>query len=543
MQNNSYTLLIVEDSKVISYALTKHFLQKDKNLIINTAFTLKEAREIILNHQIDFILLDLILPDGEGDILINEVNNISKSKIIVLTSEDDDKKREEFFQLGVLDYFSKRTPINFIVNEVLKIIKKFDTHKNSNILIVDDSNFIRNHMKSIFLNRNYTVIIAKDGIEALEKLLNNKIDLMILDLEMPIMSGEDVIYEIRKKKNFLDIPIIVLSSTTDKSLISRILKNGANDFVAKPFSIETVILKTELLLNMSYNQKEIISQKISLEEAQKKITDSIKYSSMIQNSILPKTELINLNLKNNFVIWIPKDIVGGDIYLFQEFNESLNNEHHSFGNGFLFMVIDCVGHGVAGAFMTMVTKTALSSIINRYNYNNPAKILSELNKKIKTTLNQNREDATSDVGLDMAILYFDKNTSRVIFAGAKIPLFYIENKELKVIDGDKHSIGYRKSDFDFEFKNSVINIEDETYFYISTDGLIDQNGGEKDLPFGKKRLKEIILNSYNEDFSKQKEIILSGLNAYQNEAERNDDITMIGFKIKKINDLKGEHFE
>ncbi len=531
-----YNLLIVEDSKVINFALRKYFLEKDKNVYIQRALSLKDVRNSILKSDVNFILLDLILPDGEGADLINEIKSISQAKIIVLTSMDDDTKREEFFKLGILDYFSKRSPINFIVNESIKLIQKYNTNSLTTVLIVDDSSVIRNHMKDIFLNRNYNVVTARNGKDALIKLNENSIDLMILDLEMPVMGGEEVIYEVRKRDNFLDIPIVVLSSTSDKNLISKVLKSGANDFVAKPFSIETILLKSEILLSMSYNQKEIKAQKLYLEEAQKKITDSITYSSMIQNAILPKKSLIDKNFVDNFIIWEPKDIVGGDIYLFEEFNTKLkiDDEGYNFGDGFLAIIVDCVGHGIPGAFMTMITKTAISNIINKYNYNNPASILSELNKKIKTILNQNESDSesNSDVGLDGAVLYFDKQKHRVIFASAKTPLFYIQNSKLKTIKGDRESIGYKNSNLKFEFQNSVIEIKDDTYFYVTTDGLIDQNGGKKDLPFGKKRLKNILLKNYRKDFFVQKGLLLYEIKNYQAKDERNDDVTMIGFKIE-----------
>lgn len=251
----------------------------------------------------------------------------------------------------------------------------------------------------------------------------------------------------------------------------------------------------------------------------KKIIDSINYASLIQNSILPHKSIIDANLRDNFIIWKPKDRVGGDIYQFEEFED-----------GFFIAVIDCTGHGIAGAFMTMVTKASLNSILDDY-YKNPAKILKELNKKIKILLNQDRGDTLSDAGLDAGVLFYSKIRKEVIFAGAQISLIYSENGDIKSIRGDRESLGYKKSNLNFEFKNHKLNLDKDSSIYLTTDGLIDQNGGERGFPFGKRKLKNIISKFHKEDFIAQKESILRELNEYRKNQEQNDDITMIGFKL------------
>ncbi len=515
-----YNLIIIESSKMISFGLKDELLKQSNNLNIFQAHSGKEAKEIILKNDIHFILTSLVLPDCEGDKVIKELNELKKAKVIVLTSNDDTRNREELFKLGILDYFSKNNPIKFIVSETIKLITKYNNNRDITILVVDDSRIIRAYIKFIFENRNYRVITAEDGKVAIEKLKIEKIDIILLDLDMPIMNGEDTIYHIRTKDDFLDLPIIIFSTTRDQNLISKLLKNGANEFIHKPVLIETIILKTEMLIAVSHAQKEI---KIK----NKKITDSINFSSMIQNSIMPKEFVINNNIPKNFIMWEPKDIVGGDIYLF----EDIGKTPYDFGDGFLMFIIDCTGHGVPGAFMTMITKTAISNIISKNNYNNPALILFELNQKIKTTLNQNSSDTASNAGLDGAVLYFDREDKKITFASANTPLFYIENGDLKVIKGDRESIGYKDSNINFEFKNYEINLDSQKYFYITTDGFIDQNGGSKSFPFGKKRVKNLIIENYTKEFSEQKKIFLNALKEYQAKEERNDDITMIGFSL------------
>ncbi len=317
----------------------------------------------------------------------------------------------------------------------------------------------------------------------------------------------------------------------DKNLISQ---NGSKIYESKVkyknsgqktiIIHKTALVQNHLATGIMGSIVDITERKKSeekLKETQQKITDSIKFSSMIQNSILPLYNPMENFLSDYFIVWKPKDIVGGDIYLFEEFE-----------NGCLICVIDCTGHGVPGAFMTMVTKTSLNTIINKNSCSNPAKILKELNINIKNTLRQDREDTLSNVGLDGGIIYYDKLMNKVTFAGAKTPLFYIQNNELKTLKGNRESIGYKNSNSEFRFKNYEIEINNDTYFYLTTDGIIDQNGGKKGFPYGKRRLKNIINRYYKEPFDKQKTIIFDSINEYQGDEERSDDITMIGFKIK-----------
>jgi len=270
-------------------------------------------------------------------------------------------------------------------------------------------------------------------------------------------------------------------------------------------------------------KKEVEEQSRLLAEAKQKITDSIKFSSLIQDALLPKNETISEYFSDFFVLWKPKDIVGGDIYQFLEREDDC-----------LVFVIDCTGHGVPGAFMTMVTKTVIQSIVNDDNFNNPALIMQELSKNIKRTLKQDNPESKSDAGLDGGILYFNKKEKKIIYAGAKTPLFYIQNGELELFKGDRQSVGYKKSDVNFEFKNFELDVTSQSYFYITTDGFIDQNGGEEGYVFGKKRLQKLILENYEKSFVEQKEILYDHLLEFQGEHERDDDVTFFAFSIDSM---------
>ena len=200
------------------------------------------------------------------------------------------------------------------------------------------------------------------------------------------------------------------------------------------------------------------------------------------------------------------------------------------------MVIDCTGHGVPGAFVTMLVKAierqVNTSILTTKDPVSPAGILSVFNKTMKHLLKQDDENSISNAGFDGGILYYNKKESIIKFAGAQTPLFYIdENRELQTIKGCRHSVGYKKSDASFRFEDHVIEAKKGMQFYLTTDGYLDQNGGSKGFPFGKKRFIKLIEENYTESFADQQEIFLDSLQQYQGDEERNDDVTLVGIKI------------
>lgn len=255
--------------------------------------------------------------------------------------------------------------------------------------------------------------------------------------------------------------------------------------------------------------------------------ESIEYASLIQHSLIPSNNLFRKYFSDYLTIWHPKDIVGGDIYLFEELRDE---------NECLLIVVDCTGHGVPGAFVTMLVKAIERQVIAKINNDlsidvSPAWILAYFNRTMKKLLKQENESSISNAGFDGAILYYNKREKVMKYAGAETALFYVEDDELKTLKGDRHSVGYKKSDMNYKFKEHIINAKDGMKFYISTDGYLDQNGGEKGFPFGKKRFSEIISEFHHESFADQQEIFLDSLHEYQQNEDRNDDVTVIGMKI------------
>ena len=300
-----------------------------------------------------------------------------------------------------------------------------------------------------------------------------------------------------------------------------------NHFDALLSLVEIKFNDEDCFLGVASDITEQKNRELLVKELHKNTSDSIEYASLIQHSLIPSHKLYRKYFDDYFTIWHPKDVVGGDIYLFEE----LRNEEEC-----LLMVIDCTGHGVPGAFVTMLVKAIERQVIatianDKTREVSPAWILQYFNKTMKKLLRQEDDESISNAGFDGGIFYYNKKENIVKFAGAETPLFYMQDNELKTIKGDRQSIGYKKSDVNFEFTDHIIPTKEGMHFYISTDGYFDQNGGEKGFPFNKKRFKGLIEEYHEESMADQQEVFLYSLADYQGNEETNDDVTVVGLKI------------
>jgi len=340
--------------------------------------------------------------------------------------------------------------------------------------------------------------------------------------------------------NKLLTPITKLSNLAKKvakgdySVRSDISQN--NEIGELSNSFNTMIDITEdLILNLDAKIKErtkaLEDARKNIEHIHKQTRDSIEYAALIQNAILPDDTIYQNYFKDSFVFWQPKDTVGGDIWLFND----LRNKDEC-----LILFIDCTGHGVPGAFVSMIVKAVEREVASILIQDDtieisPAWIMGYFNRAIKQLLRQETDSSISNAGWDGGIIYYNRKTQIVKFAGAETPLFYIdENKKLKTIKGDRYSVGYKKCSIDYKYKETIIKVKEGMKFFCTIDGYLDQNGGEKDFPFGKKRFCNIIKENTQTSMKDIKKIFIDEIIKYEKaipDNERNDDITIIGFEI------------
>lgn len=259
---------------------------------------------------------------------------------------------------------------------------------------------------------------------------------------------------------------------------------------------------------------------IELSKKSRQIHDSLVYAVTMQHSLLPDENVMRQSFVDHFVIWQPRDVVSGDIYFC-----------YPNATGCLLAVIDCTGHGVPGALMTMIAGAGFESLKNKQYVDDPAGMLAALNQFVTATLRQELKDSQSDNGMDMGLCCINKKDEIITYAGAKSSLLIVDETELKEIKGDKRSVGYKLANMSFEYTNHTIKLSRNSVYYLHTDGIVDQGGGRKGFGFGVKRLRKLLIENYQKPFSAQKGIIVQALSDYQGDNIRRDDVTVVGFSV------------
>lgn len=267
-------------------------------------------------------------------------------------------------------------------------------------------------------------------------------------------------------------------------------------------------------------QKEQIEiQKELVEEKNKDITDSINYASRIQQAILPIIDEIKKVLPQSFVFYRPRDIVSGDFYWFVRKGKEV-----------YIAAADCTGHGVPGAFMSMIGHTLLNEILNEKNITNTGEILTELHKQIRISLKQDQQESRD--GMDIALCKINVETLLLEYSGAMRPLYLIIDGELKEIKADKFPIGGLQENEEMRiFKSNEIQLKKGDLFYIFSDGYADQFGGKEGKKFMVKRLKELLLSVSMFDMETQYNEIVKAFLDWLGNGEQVDDILFIGVRV------------
>ena len=291
---------------------------------------------------------------------------------------------------------------------------------------------------------------------------------------------------------------------------------------------EEITLQKQILekqnLQMSIQRDVVSEMNEKIDVQNKKFTDSVNYASSIQKAVLPLHKDIQKCFERAFIIYKPKDVVSGDFYWFNKIDTG--DEQFS-----ILIVADCTGHGIPGAFMSLIGVRLLNGIIKQRNEYNPCKILDLLDERLIEALKQ--KDTQNNDGMDVAVCRFeghDKDKIKVTYSGAKLPIYYLKRSEgvIKKIKATRKSIGGPKGRMNNEeFTNSEIILERRDLVYLATDGLRDQNN-EKREKFSSQKMIELLQAHQDRTPAKQKQVLNTALRDWKGEEPQRDDITVIG---------------
>lgn len=257
----------------------------------------------------------------------------------------------------------------------------------------------------------------------------------------------------------------------------------------------------------------------------RQIMHSIEYASVIQRSTLRSSlDALARACPDAHLVWEPRDIVGGDFYQFCTDTD-----------GWFATVADCTGHGVPGAFMTLIASTSLNQAIEQNGPRDPASLLGHVNRSIKQMLGQvDGQDGTpgSDDGMDAACFWFEPASGRLIFASARLTMFVLRPgaDSVEMLDGQRKGVGYVDSDFDYAWHNQEVMLDPGSLVFVSTDGLIDQIGGPRGIALGKRRVRELLLEQREKTPALVNAALLDALRLWQGEHHRRDDLTFFCFR-------------
>jgi ligand-binding sensor domain-containing protein/serine phosphatase RsbU (regulator of sigma subunit) len=278
--------------------------------------------------------------------------------------------------------------------------------------------------------------------------------------------------------------------------------------------------KKRLELEVIRRTAEIERQRDEIEIKNRNITDSILYASRIQTALLPLDEDLNDGLSDYFVLFKPRDIVSGDYYWMSKKNDEI-----------VIVAADCTGHGVPGAFMSMLGVAFLNEIVNQTNQLVACNILNELRINVKKSLRQSGKKDEAKDGMDIALCILNQNNKHLQFAGAYNPLYLVREGKLIQFKADRMPIGiyYKEKE---SFTNHVVELKSNDVIYLFSDGYVDQFGGKDGKKFLIKQFQDLILRIHQEPLDKQKQILIDTLDNWKGKHDQVDDILVIGFRIQ-----------
>jgi serine phosphatase RsbU (regulator of sigma subunit) len=427
------------------------------------------------------------------------------------------------------------------------------------VLIIEDELIIALHLKNILKSFGLDVLeICSNGEDALESYRVNKPDLLFVDIDLGIgITGIEVVEKIKLEN---EVAAIYLTSHDDDVTYMKVKATNPIAYLKKPFdeimlrtTIEVAfqqykesLLKhkelekknsikeqyiTELsetnshLITATWRERELKDElqktKILVEKQNKNILDSINYAKRIQKAIIPRLENIREDLPHTDWMYKPKDVVSGDFpYYFKK------------DNLLYYAAIDCTGHGVPGAMMSLIGCLLLNDILSDKEVYSPAEVLSKLHARVVKTLNQDNSNNKAADGMDVAICCYNTATKKLEYSGAHRPLYLVrKGEEIIQYKGGKYPVGGNQYKGKNNYPNHQVDLLPEDVVYFFSDGYPDQFGGENDLKFGPKRIRKLLEKNSDKSVNVNIQILSNSFDDWMEGKKQIDDVLLIGIKF------------
>jgi len=392
------------------------------------------------------------------------------------------------------------------------------------VLLVDDLDDNLFSLNAILKSEPYIIDKANSGKVALEMASKTAYDCIILDVQMPEMDGFEVAKKLSQREETKNIPIIFLSALgSDKEKVIQGIESGAIDFLGKPPDPALLKAKLKLCINISKKTKEnnnvirnVKREHEVMKEYTSDVTASLRYAQNIQQAILPKAETIASYFKESFVLFQPKESIGGDFYYVGEINNSV-----------VIACGDCTGHGVPGAMMTMISVNIIRNIVENKLITSPELILKEITNEFRSSFQNEFSNISINDGLELAICTFKKKENILQYSGAGRSIIKLSKNRAQRIQANPFGISGNSNE-NVEFTLNEFEVLSGDRFYMYTDGVVDQFGGLSGKKFMSKRFIKLIEEAANLNLYEQFDLIKKTVNDWKGNEEQIDDILVMG---------------
>jgi len=405
------------------------------------------------------------------------------------------------------------------------------TDKRREILIVDDINENLQILGNILNLYGLEVCFANSGMQALQNLQYSIPDLILLDISMPEMDGYEVARHLKANPLTVDVPVIFLSALSDLENIIKGFDSGGVDYITKPFKTQELLARIRNHLELKEKKEDIKNlneellvlntklevQKEIIEQKNRDLTDSIDYANIIQNAFLPSKEKLNTMFPDSFVFSKAKDIVSGDFYILEMVNDKV-----------VVVVADCTGHGVPGAFISILGISIINELVMNKKITDPLIIIEKLDDYFTGMLKNAGNLEKLNDGMDIAVCTFNLSQHSLSFCGCKRPLFIIRNNELIKYSGSLYSIGRLYSDTDKVLSIHQIELQKNDSIYLFSDGYADQYSDLHKRKFTLGNFQKLLLNISKYSANEQSSILEDTINEWLGNREQVDDILVVG---------------
>lgn len=458
------------------------------------------------DSYLDFINLAsaeyMVNSDGVISILTNEIQNDLEVIITAQQNEANTATNDMIESFSLLKTLVKVLGFSLVLAALIIAIYTTNT-------IVRPVNSLKEILLDLALGvfPKKTLATSKDEIGEMTTALNKVIS--------GLKQTKDFAFELGQGK--FDTNYTPLS---DQDVLGKALLTMRDELAENERVLEEKV--KQRTAEVVQQKEEIELQSLKIGELYGQVTDSIQYAKRIQEAMLPIDKQLASYFDNFFVLFKPKDIVSGDFYWFSEKKDSI-----------IIAAADCTGHGVPGAFMSLIGSSLLNQIVNENNITTPNLILNELRKGVIHALNKNDSDHETKDGMDIALVKIPKDKSYAEFSGAFNPLYVLRNEEIIEVKADRQPVGIYHSENNEGFTNHKVDLQKGDNLFIFSDGYVDQFGGEKGKKFKASRFKQLLveLNAKKLYRDELKYALDSSLLEWMGPHEQIDDVLVIGLEV------------